>query len=151
MPRKMSPEKEKEFEELSLFLEYYSTIILGIDRGDDIHPSNALVEIVENFGKSKALQGLKQAINDTIEDTSRLDIESVRRLDAELLSRGILSLSELRKRYWSKYRRIIKRGSLKSETEYYLVNGLLCDLSADISSNEREFLNNLLVEFESNV
>ena len=92
MPRKISEEKEKEFEELSLFLEYYSTNLLGIDRTDKIHPSNCLEEIVEKFGKSKALQGLKQAINDSIEETSELDFEEVKQLDSELPSRGIVSL-----------------------------------------------------------
>jgi hypothetical protein len=150
VPRKMSEEKEKEFEELSLFLEYYSTNRLGIDRADKIHPSNCLEEIVEKFGKSKALQGLKQAINDSIEDTSELDFEDVKKLDSELSSRGIVSLSVLRKRYWSKYKKVLKRGSIKNETEYYLINGLLCDLDNGLLKEEKETLSSMLVEFEEN-
>lgn len=150
MPRKMSAEKEKEFEELSLFLEYYSTNHLAIDREDKIHPSNCLEEIVEKFGKSKALQGLKQAVNDSIEDTSELDIQSVKRLDSELSSRGIITLSVLRKRYWSKYKRILKRGTIKTETEYYLINGLLCDLDNGLPKEETEALNSMVCEFEQN-
>ena len=150
MPRKMSAENEKEFEELSLFLEYYSTNYLSIDREDKIHPSSCLEEIVEKFGKSKALQGLKQAVNDSIEDTSELDIESVKRLDAELSSRGIISLSVLRKRYCSKYKRILKRGTIKTETEYCLINGLLCDLENGLPKEEIEALNSMVGEFEKN-
>jgi hypothetical protein len=148
VPRKMSEEKEKEFEQLSQFLEYFSTNVTGIERNDDIHPSNVLVRIVEQFGKSKALQGLKQAINDTIEDSSDFSVERVQQLDAELASKGIITLSILRKRYWGKYKAILKRGKIRNETEYYLINGVLCDTSAAVSDNERETLSSLINEYE---
>lgn len=148
MPRKMSKEKEIEFQELSMFLEYYSTNITKIDRNDHIHPSNVLVEIVEKFGKSKALQGLKQAINDTIEDSSELDETSLKRLDRELYENGIITLSKLRSRYWSKYKGILKRGKIRNETEYYLINGLLCAYDNGITQEEREYLSKLVSNFE---
>ena len=150
MPRKMSEEKEKEFEELSLFLEYYSTNCLGIDRSDEFHPSNCLEKIVEKFGKSKALQGLKQAIHDAIEGTSDFDFEDVKKLDSELSSKGIITLSVLRKHYWSKYKKVLKRGSIKNEIEYYLINGLVCDLSNSLKKEEKETLSSMLIEFEEN-
>jgi len=150
VPRKISDEREREFEELFLFLEYYSTNYYHIDRNDDIHPSNVLVEIVEKYGKSKALQGLKQSINDTIEETKNFKLNDIKKLDFELTSKGIVSLSTLRQRYWSKYRKIMKRGGVRNEPEYYLVNGLLCDLSSNITEEERKLLSKLAGTFEVN-
>lgn len=150
MPKKMSAEKEKEFEELALFIEYYSTNWLGIARGDETHPSNVLSNIVEKLGKSRALQGLKQAINDSIEDTLDLDPEKARELDEELASEDIGTLSVLRKRYWSRYKEIIQRKIIKNETEYYIVNGLLADVSSDLADTERQLLNKLVLEYEQN-
>jgi hypothetical protein len=150
LPRRMSAKKEKEFEELSLFIEYYSTNCLGIARDNEIHPSVVLSNIVEKVGKSKALQGLKQAINDTIEDTLDLDPERVKELDEALASEGIVILSVLRKRYWSKYKEIIQRKILKNETEYYIANGLLADTASDLTNSERKLLNQLVLEYEQN-
>lgn len=148
MAIKMSAEKEKEFDELSGFLEYYSTHFLGIDREDEQHPSSCLQELADKFGKPRALQGLKQAINDAIEDTSHLDLELLQRLDSELSSKGIITLSTLRRRYWEKYKRILKRGSIKNATEYHLINGLLCDLENALPVQENEALSAMISEFE---
>ena len=150
MPRKMSPEREKEFDELSQFLEYYCTNIFNISRDDEVHPSNVMVELMERSGKSKAFEGLKQAINDTIEHSLDLDSKSVKKLDTALSSSGIVTLSELRNRYSAKYKKVIKRGSIKNETEYYLINGVLCDQSSDIPNEERGLLSSLIGEFEKN-
>ncbi len=67
MSRKMSPEREREYEELHAFLDFISTHVSGIDPADPIHPTNVSKRIVAEFGKSKALEGLKQAVNDTVE------------------------------------------------------------------------------------
>ena len=109
-----------------------------------------MVELMERSGKSKAFEGLKQAINDTIEHSLDLDSKSVKKLDTALSSSGIVTLSELRKRYSAKYKKVIKRGSIKNETEYYLINGVLCDQSSDIPNEERELLSSLIGEFEKN-
>ncbi|AMJ74695.1 hypothetical protein AVL57_12435 [Alteromonas stellipolaris] len=151
MPRKMSREKELEFEELSLFLEFYSTNVSGIQREDPIHPSNCLVEIVNKFGKSKALQGLKQAINDTLEDTASWDSNTVSELDEQLRDNGTITLSTLRTRYWSKYKSILKRGKIKNETEYYLIRGLECELDNGIPQEQRTLLAELVRDFEERV
>ena len=146
----MSPEKQKEFEELYLFIEYYSTHYLNIDRENRAHPSNCLDEAVKKTGKSKALQGLKQAVNDSIEDTADFDLEALKLFDSELSSKGIITLSALQQRYSSKYKRILKRGIIKNETEYYLVNGLLCDLDNGLPTEENAKLSKMIEEFEKN-
>ena len=151
MPRKMSKEKELEFEELSLFLEFYSTNVSGIQREDPIHPSNCLVEIVDKFGKSKALQGLKQAINDTLEDTASWDSNTVSKLDEQLRVNGTITLSMLRTRYWSTYKSILKRGKIKNESEYYLIRGLECELDNGIPQEQRTLLAELVRDFEERV
>jgi len=42
-----------------------STKVSGIDPADPIHPTNAEKRIVAEYGKSKALHGLKQAVQVT--------------------------------------------------------------------------------------
>ena len=150
MPKKISAEIEKEFEELSLFLEYYWTEFLGIARDNEIHPLSHLQNLVDRFGKSKTLHGLKQSINDTIEATQDLDSDQLRRLDESLTSKGIVTLSVLRKRYWSKVHKIINRATLKNETEYYIAVGLLADKASDLTDDERNSLSELVLSYEQN-
>lgn len=150
MPRKMSEEKEMEFDELSMFLEYFCTHYEGIDRDDKIHPSNVLVKIVAEYGKSKALQGLKQAVNDTIEATQDFKEEKISEIDQALSGKGIVTLSSLRQKYWRKYNKVIKQKTIKNETEYYLINGVLSDIACKISGDERNLLNRLITEYEDN-
>ena len=96
------------------------------------------------YGRSKALDGLKQAVNDTVEELSDKPLEYVQRLDAQLRKHGILTFSEIRRRYASSYRRILKRGKIKTETEYYLVAGVLADSSSLVTDGERAFLERMV-------
>lgn len=148
MPRHMSPEREQEYAELHAFLDFYSTHVSGIDPASLIHPTNVGRRIVTELGRSKALEGLKQAVNDTVEELSGQPIEYIQRLDAALREKGIITFSEILRRYASSYRRILKRGKIKNETEYYLIAGVLADLSSLATHEERVLLDNLVAQYE---
>ena len=144
----MSPEKEREFDELSAFLQYYLTAFMKIEGNSEMHPSNALAEIVEKFGRSKALDGLRQATNDIAEQSQDFSLERISEMDRELVSHGIVSLSGIRKKYWSKFKKIISSKTIKNETEYYLVAGVLNDLSIALEAEDRQELVEMVIVFE---
>jgi hypothetical protein len=144
----MSPEREREFAELHGYVDFYATYVLGIDPSNPTHPTNAGERIVAQFGRSKALDGLRQAVNDTVEELAGRSPEYVRTLDASLRERGYLTFSEIRRRYASAYQRILKQRILKTETEYYLVTGILADVSSQIATAERSKLSQMVSQFE---
>jgi hypothetical protein len=146
--RKMSEARESEFAELSRFIEYYSTFFDGIPRDWEIHPSNVLVKIIAQFGRSKALEGLKQAVNDTIEGTRYLSASQLAETDLSLRSNGIVTLSALRLKYWSRYKKIVSRQIIKSETEYYLAVGILKDSPDTLTAEDYTLLTKMTNEFE---
>jgi len=148
MARSMSPEREREYSELHAYLDFYSTNVIGIDPADPIHPTNVGKRIVAEYGKSKALDGLKQAVNDTVEELSGKSPDYIQRLDAALRENGLLTFSEVRRRYASSYKRILKRGKIKTETEYYLVAGVLADFTSLASDEERATLEQLTSQYE---
>jgi hypothetical protein len=148
MPRQMSQERELEYAQLHAYLDFYSTHVSGIDPDSPIHPTNVGKRIVEEYGRSKALDGLKQAVNDTVEDLSEQPLEYIQRLDAALRDRGIITVSEIRRRYASSYKRILKRGKVKTETEYYIIAGVLADFSSIACDEERVILERLLAGYE---
>jgi hypothetical protein len=148
MPRAMALEKQKEYAELSKFISFFATHCKGIDPEWAFHPSANLQVAEELFGKSKALEGARQAVNDALEETRHVSPEYLARLDTALTEQGIVTLSELRRRYSRRYKAILKRGIIKDETEYYLLKGILDDGNADVTSDERSMLQSLSDSYE---
>ena len=148
MPRALALNKQKEYEELSKFIAFFATHCKGVDPTWAFHPAANLQVVQELLGMSKALEGARQAINDALEDTRHVTPEYLARLDSTLAEQGIVTLSELRRRYSRQYKTILKRGSIRNETEYYLFKGVLDDGNADITSEERSVLQSLSDSYE---
>jgi hypothetical protein len=145
----MSPEREREYAELHGYIDFIATHVWGISPEDPVHPTNAGELIVAKFGRSKALDGLKQAVNDTVEELANRTPEYLRSLDVSLLKQGLLTFSEIRRRYASAYKRILKQGELTTETEYYLIAGILADASSLADNDERLLLSQLVAQYEA--
>lgn len=148
MPRRMSPEQEREYLELLYYLGYYCTRIWDVDRNSPDHPANVAENIAATHGRSKALQGLRQAVNDTIENLADQPLDFIQGLDSELRKRNIITFSEIRRRYASAYRRILKRGRIKTETEYHIIAGILADSTITLDDQERAMLAELITRHE---
>jgi hypothetical protein len=149
----MSPEREVEYEQLLAFLDFYLEHVKKPAVPVDGQPRPSLraeaERISREYGRSKALEGTRQAVNDVVEELSGLGAEGVKLLDEVLRGAGILTLSEIRRRYSAAYRKILQRGKINTETEYYLVNGLVVDLSSNLTEDERRSLEALVFSYES--
>ena len=150
MPRQMSPEHEREFAELAGYLDYFATHVWKIDPESPVRPTTALKGIVASHGRSRALAGLRQAVNDTVESVAHKP-GVAQALDEALRAHGLLGFYEVARRYASAYRKILKRGRIKNETEYYLVHGALVDLANALADDERAELAKLVEGFEIDV
>lgn len=84
----------------------------------------AVLEQLEQTSPAKAGQGLRMAINDCLEMSSGWSAERVRALDKEMMQAGVVTLSEMRGRYSRAYSRVLSRGKINSEIEYYLIKGV---------------------------
>lgn len=144
----MTPEYESEYNELLGYLGLFATAVWQIDPTSTTHPVNVIKGVVQQFGKSKALVGLRQAANDTVEETSHWNSEARAAVDGTCRAAGVVTLSEVTRRYSESYRRILKRGFIKNDTEYYVVNGILVDQGGAISDDERTCLQTLTKAFE---
>ncbi len=142
----MSPKHEKEYAELSGYVHFFATVVWGIPLSDPNHPCNS--NIAERYGRSKALQGYRQAANDTIEALAGKPVEALRLLDEGLRKEGLLTFSEVSRRYGRTLKRILKRGRLSSETEWYLVTGALADPSTRLDESDRTTLERASADFE---
>jgi hypothetical protein len=144
----LSAAREREFQELLEFVSFYSTHVWGVDPTSSVNLATVCAGIVEQHGKSKALEGLRQAANDIIQDLSDRPADGIAALDEALRASGLLTASEVRRRYASSYKRIVKRGSIRNDTEYYLVKGIVVDHGNATSDEERAILERLLDAYE---
>jgi hypothetical protein len=52
----------------------------------------------------------------------------VRAIDDTLRTKGIVTLSEVRARFWSRIRRVMERGTIKSDRDFYAVRNVVDSL-----------------------
>lgn len=90
---------------------------------------------------------LHDAISDCMDMSLQFTPMEVAKFDSELRLHDIPSLSELRRRYSRVYARVMKRGRIEEETEYYLLRNVLFD-PGEKAEGEREQLERLIAAFE---
>ncbi len=132
-----------EYERMKAFLSFYADRYFDLERLPPEQRPIACLEVLEKMSRKKAVTGLRQAINDCVERSSRFNHTEVTNLDAELSTRGIITLSELRRRYSKGYAKIMKRGRINNDVEYYLLRNVLDD-STEKTPDERDLLQKLL-------
>ncbi|MFM9921888.1 hypothetical protein VLK31_02755 [Variovorax sp. H27-G14] len=108
----------------------------------------AFLRRVEQTSLANAKKGLQMAVNDTVEATAEWTPEQVAAADAKFTAAGTFSLSEVRRRYSKKYLQILKRGVIRSETECYLIKGILDGGGIDPGATESTQLQAMLNDFE---
>lgn len=111
------------------------------------HPL-AVLDQLEAESSSKAKAGLKMALNDVIEQSMDWPHDLVRDVDRGLENDGLPSISTLRYRYGNRLRKVLKRGRICDETEYYLLMGIAVDQTLELETSVRSGIDHLLEAYE---
>lgn len=83
------------------------------------------------------------ALGDLVELTERWPEERIAEADRALLEAGLPSLSEIQTRFSKNLRRVVRRGRINSESEYYMVRN-----AADLGGDNQACLISLLAAYE---
>ncbi|MDZ4098028.1 MAG: hypothetical protein U1E13_04920 [Methylophilaceae bacterium] len=142
---------DQEYLRMKGFLSFFSARYFHVDGLPPEHRPIAVLEALEKKSKKIASSGLKQAINDCLEISRHMNPDDVKKIDIELRNLGTITLTELRKQYSKDYAKIIKRGKIKTETEYYLIRSIFDDNSDKIADEETGLLEKMLFDFESKI
>jgi hypothetical protein len=87
-----------------------------------------------SFGPKVQLKGVRMAVGDLLEMTRDLTAEQVAKADATLAAEAAPTLSVVRTRFWRKVPKILARGKIRNEVEYYLVIERVNDtVAADVA------------------
>ena len=137
-----------DYEKLKLFMgKFFDWHEARPGMPDEVHPLFVLAGF-EKKSLANAKKGLQMAINDIVEDTTDWTPEQVAAADARFTAAGTFTLSEVRRRYSKKYLQILKRGVIRSETEYYLVKGIIDGGGLEPGATESTQLQAMLNDFE---
>lgn len=140
---------QAEYEPLKAFLvAWFERFPLWESLNPEHHPVSVL-DRMEKHSMSHARLGLGMAIGDTLEMSWDLAHGEVEAIDRDFSARGMISLSELRRRYSRKVQGVLKRGVIRNEAEYYLITGVLAATTSD--AEEQLALGELIGTFESKV
>lgn len=116
-------------------------MITNINQGTRHEPVPTSASALVHFHMGKAA-------NDTIEETSNWNSEARAIADDGFRAAGVVTVSEIIRRYSTSYKRIVKRGFIKNETEYYVISAILVNQGSAISDDERACLQRLTEAFE---
>jgi hypothetical protein len=83
----------------------------------------ATLERMEHASPAQARKGLMMMVNDIIEDTLTWLPEQVAALDRALDDSGAPSLTRVRGRYSRQLAKVLARGVIRTEIEFYLLKG----------------------------
>lgn len=80
---------------------------------------------------AKARSGLGMAISDVVEFASDWPVSEVTACDRELSQLGLPTLSQVRVRFSKLVQRVVRRGQIKSDDEFYALRNAVEHLGAD--------------------
>lgn len=139
---------EEDYQALKVFLDkHFEWYARKYPTTPSVTPSQFL-EKIEATSRANARKGLQMALNDIAEDTMDWTPEQVAAADAKFTAVGTFTLSEVRRRYSKKYLQILKRGVIHSETEYYLIKGVIDGGGIEPGVTEDEPLRAMMSDFE---
>jgi len=96
----------------------------------DTHPIAVLDRMAVKI-PAKARSGLGMAIGDVVEFTSNWPASDVTACDRELSQLSLPTLSEVRARFSKLVQRIVRRGQIKSDEEFYALRNAVEQQGAD--------------------
>lgn len=133
-----------DYEARKRFLGWFAEKYLHVSPTDPNHPLKAAARI-EAVSMSNAHKGLDMALNDCVEVAQGFRPDQVRAADEELAGMGLPTLSALRLKRSRHLRAVLKRGTIRTEVEYYALKDLA---EGAMPEAERSQLWRLLEEFE---
>jgi hypothetical protein len=152
VPKQPSPERVADYERLfaALLALMESLIALGHLPPDSLERTRESALRIRQLGFSHAYQGLRQAIGDMLDMTRELPPSEVAQVEVVLQRRGTTSLSALRREFWQIATKVLKRGSIRTEEEYYRLVERLNDVDdPDLQGELREQASRIIGEYET--
>lgn len=98
---------------------------------------------------SDSLSGLKQAMADFLEMTRGFTVQEQQEAGAYLSEREVVTLTDMRRQIWQLIPKILKRGKIRNDEEYYLLKKRAISLDdPEMNDETKKLADRLLHEYE---
>ena len=124
-------------------------MLITYDLPEDADPLN-IINSWESESKSMARKGLKAGLLDIFSHLDQLPKATIDNIDKELIENKLPNVIQLRDLITDMISKIIKRGKIRNEDEYYAVKETVIDVDSNYPRETIELLNHIINEFESN-
>jgi hypothetical protein len=135
------------YDDLKRFFLFYCDRYMPAANPRADETSASQLNYLEQKNRARAAVGLRQAIGDIVEMSVGFPHSEVVQLDAELAGLGIPTFSDVRLLFSKAVRKIARRGHIKNDTEYYLVQNILGGYS--VSDREWKKLDKMVSDYEA--
>ena len=139
---------DDEYQRLKIFLDRHFLWYVRKYPTTPAYPPSQFLERIEQTSVADAKRGLKMAVNDFIEVTVDWTPEQVAEADARFAAEGTFTLSEVRRSYSKRYLSLLKRGTIRSETEFYMLRGIVDGGGLEPGATEAKLIQAMLEDFE---
>ena len=102
----------------------------------------------QGASRSEVISGMKQAMNDALTMAKDRPAQERQKIDATLAAKGLPSLRKMEAILKKKHQRILARGRIKDDEEFYIVAEILSDVDFPISGLERNKLGEISRDYE---
>ncbi|RFZ95009.1 hypothetical protein D0C36_05635 [Mucilaginibacter conchicola] len=120
--------------------------------GLDISQLESPIEVINRWEKesrSIALKGLKAGLVDTLTEMQlNLNTENLKTIDVILKGKNLPGFFDISAELKDSVKQVLKRGRIKTESEYYIIAELLSDTTASLKTEERFIFNKAVTDFE---
>ena len=113
---------------------WFSHMVPKVFASDLLNPDTHPIAVLDRMAvktPAKARSGLGMAIGDIVELTSNWSASDVTACDHELSQSGLPTLSEVRTRFSKLVQRVVRRGHIKSDDEFYALRSAVEQQGAD--------------------
>lgn len=114
-----------EYDRLRSWLAYMAPKVFSSDLITPETDPIVALDRVASKSPAKARSGLSMAIGDVVEFTSGWPPTDVVRCNSELSENGLPTLTEVRARFSKVVQRVIRRGRIKSDEEFYTLRNAI--------------------------
>ena len=115
--------------------------------GAEAHYREALAKL-KGPDRKGISSGVRQGVNDLLHMAESWSLEKSERVDTALAARRLPSVDEMQAILHQKHTRILKRGRIVTDEEFYIVKELVSDLTSELSKAQRRRLDAMLHRYE---
>ena len=138
-----------EYQLLKKFLDIYFRLYMSKNLPSTQELPSDFLKQIEMKSLTNAKRGLQMAINDIVEETIDWPLKKIIEINERLSNAGTFTLSKLHLTYSNKCQKIINKGVIRNEVEYYLIKGVLDGALVKMGTTEAVQLQAMLDNYEN--